>query len=134
MLLDPVLALAWPGYGVPKKQRVTVFNKEALGPFAPKSRLLLTTQESGWKLVEQRLLFPGKSMSIDPDTKLSIHRGVLGNKFEFSTPEQNDGDQNELVFSRRYSGNLDELAKLLGVRVHVPSSRDKVTTGELHTA
>ena len=134
MLLDPVLALAWPGYGVPKKQRVTVFNKEALGPFAPKSRLLLTTQESAWKLVEQRLLFPGKSMSIDPDTKLSIHRGVLGNKFEFSTPEQNDGDQNELVFSRRYSGNLDELAKLLGVRVHVPASRDKVTTGELHTA
>ena len=133
MLLDPVLALAWPGYGMPKKQRITVFNKEALGPFAPKSKLMLMRQETRWKLVEQRLLLPGKSMEIDPSTKLMIHRGVLGNKFQFSTPDISDGEENELVFSRRYSGNLDELAKLLGVGIHVPADRPKVTTGELHT-
>ena len=133
MLLDPVLALAWPGYGIPKKQRITVFNKEALGPFAPKSKLMLMRQETRWKLVEQRLLLPGKSMEIDPSTKLMIHRGVLGNKFQFSTPDIGGGEVNELVFSRRYSGKLDELAKLLGVGIHVPVDQPKVMTGDLHT-
>lgn len=134
MLLDPVLSLAWPGYGIPKKQRITVFNKEPLGPFTAKSKLLLVQQETGWKLVEQRLLFPGKSMEIDPSSKLTIHRGVLGNKFRFATPDNREGDENELVFSRRYSGNLDELAKLLGVGIHVPVDQPRVTTGDLHTA
>jgi len=133
MLLDPVLALAWPGYGIPKRERITVFNKEALGPFNAKSKLILMRQETSWKLVEQRLLFPGKSMVIDPSSKLTIHRGVLGNKFEFSTPESG-ADVNELVFSRRYSGNLDELSKLLGVGIHEPVDQPKVVTGDLHTA
>ena len=62
-----------------------------------------------------------------------IHRGVLGNKFQFSTPEISDGEENELVFSRRYSGKLDELAKLLGVGIHVPVDQPKVMTGDLHT-
>jgi len=131
MLLDPVLALGWPGYGVPKKQRIAVFNKEPLGPFTAKSKLLLTRQETNWKLVEQRLLFPGKSMEIDPSSKLTIHRGVLGNKFQFSSPDNSDGDANELVFSRRFSGNLEELAKLLGVGIHMPVEQPQVVTGDL---
>ena len=134
MLLDPVLALAWPGYGIPKKQRVTVFNKEPLGPFTPKSKLLLVRQETNWKLIEQRFLFPGKSMEIDPSSKLVIHRGVLGNKFQFSTPDNARGDENELVFSRRYSGRLEELAEQMGVGIHVPVDQPKVTTGDLQTA
>jgi len=125
MLLDPVLALAWPGYGIPKKQRITVFNKE--------SKLMLMRQDANWKLVEQRLLLPGKSMAIEPSAKMMIHRGVLGNKFQFSTPENSDGDESELVFSRRYSGNLDELAKLLDVGIHVPADKPRVMTGDLHT-
>jgi hypothetical protein len=131
MLLDPVVALAWPRYGIPKKQRITVFNKEPIGPFTAKSKLLLMRQESGWKLVEQRLLLPGKSMEIDPSSNLTIHRGVLGNKFQFSMSGDSEGDENELVFSRRYSGNLDELAKLLGVGIHVPVDQPQVTTGDL---
>jgi hypothetical protein len=134
MLLDPVLALAWPGYGVPKKQQITVFNKEPLGPFAAKSKLLLVRQEANWKLIEQRMLFPGESIEIDPSSKLMIHRGVLGNKFQFSTPEIGLGDENELVFSRRYSGKLDELAQLMGVGIHTPEDQPNVTSGDLQTA
>ena len=133
MLLDPVLATAWPGYGVPKKQRITVFNKETLGPFAAKTKLLLIRQETRWKLVEQRLLFPGKSMNIDRSSKLMIHRGVLGNKLQFSTPDNSDGDENELVFSRRFSGNFEELAKLLGVKIYTPVDQPKGMTGELRS-
>ncbi len=131
MLLDPVLALAWPGYGIPKQQRITVFNKEPLGPFTAKSKLLLMRQETNWKLIEQRLLLPGKSMEIDPSSKLMIHRGVLGNKFQFSTLGDTEGDENELVFSRRYSGNLEELAKMIGVEIHLPADQPKVTSVDL---
>lgn len=139
MLMDPVLAIAWPGYGVPKKQQVTVFNKEPLGPFAAKSKLRLASIDGSWKLIERRLLLPQKSMSIEPSANLVIHRGVVGNTFQFSTSGESNGDEsdaqeNELVFSRRYSGNLEELAQLLGVGIHVPIERPNVTTGDVHTA
>jgi hypothetical protein len=70
-------------------------------------------------------------MTIESSAKPNILRGVLGNKFQFSLPGEPAGDQKELVFSRRFSGNLEELAKLLGVEIHVPEEQPVVTTRDL---
>ncbi len=135
ILFDPVLAIVWPGYGTPKKKRLTVFNKEPLAPFPAKSRLVLSVEDSGWKLTEQRILFQGKSIPIDAASNPMIHKGMLSNHLEFC--DQSDGDHqnpNHLVFSRRYSGELAKLAELLRIPVATEIAQPDVRTGDLHTA
>lgn len=134
MLLDPVIAIAMPSYGVPKKKRLTVFNKERLGPFAPKSRLILSSLPEGWKLTEQRLLLPGKSMQIDASSNLALHKGVLGNHLQLSTTSDGGDDstaESQLVFSRRYSGNIEQLAQLLGVQIAQATDAPDVSLSDL---
>ena len=126
MLMDPVLAIAWPGYAVPKKKSLTVFAKNGIGPFAAKARLTLTPNETGWLLRAKNLLLPGKTYQLDrKDVALTIQKGILGNRINFADTED------QLVFSRRYTGRLEELAEMVDIKVAETASRPDVVTGDL---
>lgn len=108
MLFDPVWTLVSPGYGIPARDHLTVFNKSGMGPFAAKSRLRLTVEEDGWSLREQRLLFPGRTMKVPGEAnEATIEKGLIGNQITF------DQAEGKLIFSRRYSANLPTLARRL---------------------
>ncbi|MCC9658568.1 hypothetical protein [Rhodopirellula halodulae] len=50
MLLDPVLARVWPGYGTPDPRGLLVFAQDEVGPFPAKSCLRLRRHDDGWLL------------------------------------------------------------------------------------
>ena len=121
MLIDPVLAIAWPGYGIPKKKRLTVFAKNRIGPYAAKTRLTIEPNETGWLLRAKNLLLPGATHQLDrTEVALTIQKGVLGNRINFA----DSADQ--LVFSRRYTARLEELADMVEIKIAHPSSSPDV--------
>lgn len=129
MLLDPVLVIAWPGYAVPKKKRLTVFAKNGIGPFAAKARLTIEPNETGWMLRAKNLVLPGATHQIDrAEVVLTMQKGVLGNRINFA-----DGED-QLIFSRRYTGRLEELADLLEIKIVQAASSPDVVTHDLQGA
>lgn len=114
MVLDPVLATLWSGFGMPKKPELIVFPKNALGPFKPKSRLRLSgDSSSGWKLSEASWWLPAKDHPLTASSSPKVRQGWVMHTIEFTG---DDGTRQQLVFSKRYGAtNLSRLLQQLGM-------------------
>ncbi|MGI9470833.1 MAG: hypothetical protein ACR2NZ_04835 [Rubripirellula sp.] len=113
MMLDPILAKVWPGYGKPRHAELVVFNRDEFGPFPAKSRLRLRRSENpdeGWHLREANWWMPAHDYTLSPEASLEVRLGWLMNGIEFQEGTD-DGSTNVLTFSRRY--NVDVLRSLL---------------------
>jgi hypothetical protein len=114
MLADPVWKLINKAYGdFGSKKEMVVFPKGSFGPFPAKSKLLMTRTETGWKFIRKSLpLFPSKVLELsDADTTVDVEGGFLLNKLVV------EGEPaGQLIFSRRYSGQLDTVANQMGFR------------------
>lgn len=130
VLFDPLLALWNPKYGQPTKEELVVFNQDAFGPFPAKTKLKLTRSESGWQL-NQLLMFsiglPKKMEIQSSDTTIVMKRGVFVNQLNVD-----GGARGKLLFSRRYSDNLDQLADM--IQVGKPNGQDEAVQFDLKTA
>lgn len=90
---------------------VTVFPVADFGPFAARTRCVLSKSEGGWVLRNPRWLRPDVIVELD-DTRCSaeMRRGYFSNSIRLS------GDNNvTLTFSRYYNNRLQELADTIGV-------------------
>ena len=112
MLTDPVWKLVNKAYGdFGEKEQLVVFPKNSFGPFPAKARLVVTRTKSGWRFVRKSFpLFPSKVLELaESDTEISVDGGFLLNKLVVSGETEG-----QLIFSRRFSGQLDTVAKQMG--------------------
>ncbi|MFK8113529.1 MAG: hypothetical protein AB8B91_15090 [Rubripirellula sp.] len=118
MVLDPIIAKLWSGFGTPKKPELIVFPKSEFGPFKPLSRLSLTRAEgdqSGWMLREANWWMPANEYPLAADLKPSVRCGWIMNSVETTGSEDKRA---EFTFSRRYNdAELKEMLDLLGMEV-----------------
>ncbi len=92
MVLDPLLARVWSGYGEAKSAELIVFPKADLGPFQAKSRLRLKRDgDSGWVLKEANWWMPSKQYKLSPSPQPLVIRGWVMNRIDI--------DGNQLLFS-----------------------------------
>lgn len=114
MLVDPVLARLWNAYGTPSKPELIVFPRSDYGPFAAKSRLRLTRQDSGdWQLKEANWWMPADTHSIPKSDSVQIRQGWV--MHSITAPAIDGGEATELLFSRRYDNAFQQLADSLGL-------------------
>jgi hypothetical protein len=102
MVLDPILAKLWSGFGRANRPELIVFPQSAIGPFAPKSRLRLmrSADDSGkWLLQEANWWMPSKQHHFHHPSPPKVRCGWVMNSIEL---QSNDGDVMVLRFSRRY--------------------------------
>ncbi len=92
-------------YPVPEKEFV-VFADGVIGPFPSRSRLLLRRTERGWSLVKPGWLRGERTWPLNDAKSATIFPGLFAHRLEFqcSPPIR-------VIFSFRYSSDLDELAK-----------------------
>ncbi len=113
VLFDPVWGMIQKSYGVPAGSDLAVFPQSGIGPFAPKTRLLLSRDPRGWKLRQVRFLLPTKVYEFSSDeNRLTIKPGLIVNKVHIDGAETG-----QLVFTRRYSDHLQELAEKMNMSV-----------------
>ena len=100
MILDPVLAKMWRGFGRAKTPDLIVFPKDNFGPFAAKSRLRLSRspEAAGWTLQEANWWMPAKSHNLLMKSKPTARSGWVMNSIEL----QDTSGPVRLTFSRRY--------------------------------
>ena len=112
VLCDPIWNLIRPSHGVPSKPELAVFPQTGLAGFPAKSKLLLQPTDEGWQLIQPRWFLPSKVVQLSKDShQLEIQSGVLLNSISVSGREPG-----KLLFSKRYTRHLDELADLIRVR------------------
>lgn len=124
ILGHPLWAMISPRFGVPRRNRLTVFPKDDLLGFAAKSKLILQPTEAGWQLIKPR--FWGSSHVADierADWRLQMKSGFLVNSIEIVGAESGF-----LLFSRRYGDHLDELAELIKVDRSADAYEDDLKT------
>ena len=110
LLFDPIWTMISPGYAVPKSS-LTVFPQQALGPFRPKTKLVMHPTDEGWTLTQHRFLLPGKSITLTTDSgRMMLTKGLIANRIQ-------TGDGNCLLFSRRHSSHLPQLAEQLNLEM-----------------
>ena len=110
LLFDPIWTMVSPGYAKPKNS-LTVFPQQTIGPFKPKTKLVMQQTDEGWTLTQHRLLLPKKSVTLTRDTgRMTIAKGLIANRIQ-------TGDGNSLLFSRRHSRHLSELADQLNLEL-----------------
>ena len=128
MVLDPILARLWTGFGQPKRPELIVFPKANFGPFAAKSRLRLTRPNgaaSGWVLEEANWWMPAKQHLIAGAKKASMRFGWVMH----SVVVEHESDEVILSFSRRYD---DETLRRLLSRIGVECEpNERVVNGKL---
>jgi len=101
MILDPILAKLWRGFGRAKTPDLIVFPRDNFGPFAAKSRLRLSRSADvgGWTLQEATGWMPARSHSpLSQSMPVARNAWVMNSieLFDLSGPVQ-------LTFSRRYN-------------------------------
>ena len=107
MVLDPIVAKLWTGFGTPRRPELIVFPQDDCGPFPAKSRLKLSSSGDGITLNQGNWWSPEKTHLFSSDAKPTVRRGWV-----MHTMEIKDGEHvTQLKFSRRYSDA--ELVKLL---------------------
>lgn len=114
LVFDPIWGTINKGYGVPTRKELVVFSKSEIGPFPARAKLRLCPDEDGWVLIQDRWFVGQSSHKLPRDeVSLVIKKGVMSNTIEV------DGSHgaNRLVFSRRYSDNLEKLSELIGVEI-----------------
>ena len=112
MILDPILAQLWTGFGTPRRPELIVFTQDDFGPFPAKSRLKLLSSGDGITLNQANWWSPEKSHLFSSDAKPTVRRGWV-----MHTMEIKDGDHvTKLKFSRRYNdGQLVKLLTQMGI-------------------
>ena len=112
MLTDPIWVLLNQGYGqFGDKKQLVVFPQKEFGPFPAKSKLIMERTQSGWRLIRRNFLFfPSNTVELtDSKAQIKLDAGFLVNKLVVS------GDlDGKLIFSRRYSEQLDQVADQMG--------------------
>lgn len=109
MVLDPILARLWSGFGSPKQPELIVFPKDPLGPFPAKSRLkLIPSEEGGWEFVDTAWWKMRQVHRLENGTRPTIRRGWVMHSVEWTDAS---GESMILSFSRRYDAALDRLAR-----------------------
>lgn len=99
-----------PGYAVPKNS-LTVFPQQALGPFKPKTKLVMQPTDEGWTLTQHRFLRTPKTVTLTREAgTMKIAKGLIANRIQ-------TGDGNSLLFSRRHSSHLPQLADKLNLEM-----------------
>ena len=110
LLFDPIWTMVSPGYAIPKNS-LTVFPKQILGPFKPKTKLVMQPTDEGWTLTQHRFLLPSKTIALTRDAGgMTINKGLIANRIQ-------TGDGNSLLFSRRHSSHLPQLADKLSLEM-----------------
>jgi len=110
LLFDPIWTMISPGYAIPKNS-LTVFPQQAIGPFKAKTKLVMQQTDEGWTLTQHRLLLPQKSVTLTSNTgRMTIAKGLIANRIQ-------TGDGNSLLFSRRHSSHLPQLADQLKLEI-----------------
>jgi hypothetical protein len=104
MILDPILAKLWTGFGQPKRPELIVFPRSAIGPFAPKSRLRLRrsdteSSDGSWVLEEANWWMPAKRHAIATPQRPKVCPGWVMHSI---TIQDQDGSTATFHFSRRY--------------------------------
>ncbi len=116
IVLDPILASLWSGFGKPKRPELIVFPKSGVGPFKAKSRLKLMRHASidqRWTLEEANWWVPAKRNEL---TGSSTPKVRMGWTMHTIVIEESDGSEITLCFSRRYSEQtLRELIETIGL-------------------
>ena len=134
MVLDPIITQVWGKYGDPAKPELIVFNKDLFGPFAAKSRLLLTrstlasepsqsedAESDGWSFREATWWMPSSDFSISRTSRPRLRRGWVMHSLEFS---DEDGQTRCFALSRRYDASLSKLAEQLDIELdHAESEK-----------
>ncbi len=114
MVLDPILAKLWSGFGTPRRPELIVFPKDDFGPFKAKSRLRLAgCKDDGWKLSEANWWLPTKQHSIASHANVTVRRGWVMHSIVITDDK---GSETLLTFSRRYDQQtLSALLQELGM-------------------
>lgn len=99
MILDPILARLWSGFGQAKKPELIVFPQEEFGPFAAKSRLKLTADDDGYTLTDVNWWTPNTTHRIASEPKPTVNRGWIMHSLTMNDA----GRPEKFRFSRRYS-------------------------------
>ncbi|MEM9643773.1 MAG: hypothetical protein AAF989_02170 [Planctomycetota bacterium] len=115
MILDPILARCWSGFGTPARHELIVFPKAAIGPFPAKSRLRLAANESGdgWCLRDAGWWATERVHELAPESHLHLRRGWVMHTVE--SAGEHGGPMVQLTTSRRYDQHLPELVKKLAI-------------------
>ena len=112
VLCDPVWNLVSPSYGTPTKPELVVFPQTGIAGFPAKSKLLLQPTQDGWQLIQPRWFLPSKVAQLSGSShQMEIQSGMLLNSISLSGVTAG-----KLLFSKRYSRNLDQLAELINAR------------------
>lgn len=112
LLFDPIWTMISPGYAVPKNS-LTVFPKLQLGPFKPKTKLVMQQADDGWTLTQHRWFRTPRTIELPRDGgPMTINKGLIANRIQ-------TGDGNSLLFSRRHSSHLPELAEQLKLKLEM---------------
>ena len=115
LLFDPIWTMISPAYGVPKGS-LTVFPKQELGPFKPKTKLVMRSTDAGWTLTQQRWFRSPRIIELSRSAgPMTIAKGLIANEIQ-------TGDRSTLLFSRRHSSHLKELAERLNLELLTASS------------
>jgi hypothetical protein len=126
MILDPILAKFWSGFGQPRRPELIVFPKDSIGPFAAKSRLRISRsngQPNGLILEEANWWMPAKKHVVT-----SEHRAVARYGWTMHQVVLRDasGQESVLCFSRRYAQpSLEQLFQQLGFEVESARASDR---------
>ena len=124
LLFDPVWSMVQKSYGEPKGKELTVFPQQEIGPFAARERVQLVDAGDSWELRQNRMLFPSKSYSIPKaDHSLTIEPGLIVNKIAVA----GTNEPATLMFTRRFNGHIDKLAKALSLQVAAKETRSSVS-------
>ncbi|QDV61718.1 hypothetical protein [Crateriforma conspicua] len=110
MVLDPILAKLWTGFGSPRKPELIVFPQDDIGPFPAKSRLTLCrdTDGKGWQLKQAGWWTSPTVHPIPESAAPTLHHGWVMHTIRFA-----DGSACSLVTSRRYDAAMDRVAETL---------------------
>ena len=116
MLCDPIWALFSKPFGNPTRNELVVFPQSGYGPFPAKTRLLFQSTSTGWQLVQPRWFTPPKIVALSSDSyRPTIKTGMLLNSIELEANESEGATSGKLLFSKRYSKQIDKLSSLLNV-------------------
>lgn len=121
VLCDPIWSLIQPSYGDPKTNELVVFPQKGVVGFPAKTKLLLQSTESGWRLVKPNWFRPAKVVELPREAyQLEMQTGLLLNSVQLTgngayPATDADPESDKLLFSKRYSKNLDKLCDLINV-------------------
>ena len=108
---DPVWGMVSRTFGKPTKDELVVFAKSGFYCFPTSSKLILRPTDAGWQVLRPRFLMPAQNLEIDrKHSRLILCSGFWINRIEIKGSEPAC-----LLFSRRHSEHLDQLAMLLRV-------------------